>query len=98
MCAENTDSRRQVSVPTKLSSRRPRLKRGNPRLFLYIRIYKPAKDVAARVCLSQNRVSHLELHHDELSFKQLLNWCVVVGLELRLGERKDIELGESTEW
>jgi HTH-type transcriptional regulator/antitoxin HipB len=43
--------------------------------------------VASRLGLSQNRVSYLESHCDELSFKQLLAWCAVVGLELRLGER-----------
>ena len=45
--------------------------------------------VAARLGLSQNRVSHLELHPEELSFKQLLGWCAIVGLELQLGERGD---------
>lgn len=43
--------------------------------------------VGARLGLSQNRVSHLEGHADELSAKQLLTWCAVVGLELNLGER-----------
>lgn len=42
--------------------------------------------VAGRLGLSQNRVSYLELHPDELSFKQLLSWCAAVGLELQLGE------------
>lgn len=44
-------------------------------------------EVGARLGLSQNRVSHLEGHADELSAKQLLTWCAVVGLELQLGER-----------
>lgn len=44
-------------------------------------------DVAARLGLSQNRVSHLERHPDELSFRQLLAWCAVLGLDLRLAER-----------
>lgn len=43
--------------------------------------------VGARLGLSQNRVSHLESHADELSAKQLLTWCAVVGLELSLSER-----------
>jgi HTH-type transcriptional regulator/antitoxin HipB len=43
--------------------------------------------VAARLGLSQNRVSHLEGHADELSVKQLLTWCAVVGLELSLAQR-----------
>ena len=44
-------------------------------------------EVGARLGLSQNRVSHLEGHADELSVKQLLTWCAVVGLELRLAQR-----------
>jgi HTH-type transcriptional regulator/antitoxin HipB len=44
--------------------------------------------VGARLGLSQNRVSHLESHADELSVKQLLSWCAVVGLELGLAERQ----------
>ena len=43
--------------------------------------------VGARLGLSQNRVSHLESHADELSVKQLLTWCAVVGLELSLAQR-----------
>lgn len=44
-------------------------------------------ELAGRLGLSQNRVSYLEQHPDELSFKQLLAWCTAVGLELSLGER-----------
>jgi len=43
--------------------------------------------IGSRLNLSQNRVSYLELHPEELSFKQLLTWCSVLGLELRLGAR-----------
>lgn len=43
--------------------------------------------VATRLNLSQNRVSYLELHPEELSFKQLLAWCAALGLELKLGTR-----------
>lgn len=46
------------------------------------------KHVAVRLGISQSRVSHLENHPDELSFRQLLVWVAVVGLELRLGERE----------
>lgn len=53
--------------------------------------------VGARLGLSQNRVSHLELHPDELSFKQLLAWCAVVGLELQVGERRDTA-NQQSEW
>ena len=45
-------------------------------------------EVGARLGLSQNRVSHLEGHVDELSVKQLLTWCAVVGLELSLAQRQ----------
>lgn len=44
-------------------------------------------EVGARLGLSQNRVSHLEGHADEISVKQLLTWCAVVGLELSLAPR-----------
>jgi len=54
--------------------------------------------VASRLGLSQNRVSYLEQHPDELSFKQLLGWSAVVGLELRLGERETPESTSKAEW
>jgi HTH-type transcriptional regulator/antitoxin HipB len=44
-------------------------------------------DLAVRVGLSQNRLSHLERHAEQLSVQQLLAWCAAVGLELSLGER-----------
>lgn len=43
--------------------------------------------VGARLGLSQNRVSYLEGHPAELSVRQLLTWCAVVGLELSLAPR-----------
>lgn len=56
-------------------------------------------DVASRLGLSQNRVSHLELHADELSVKQLLTWCAALGLEIRLSERDEKAAGKpATEW
>ncbi len=54
-------------------------------------------DVAGRLGLSQNRVSYLEQHPDELSVKQLLGWCATVGMELRLGERES-QPSSKTEW
>lgn len=45
-------------------------------------------EVGARLGLSQNRVSHLEAHADELSVRQLLTWCAVVGLELGMSQRQ----------
>jgi HTH-type transcriptional regulator / antitoxin HipB len=54
--------------------------------------------VAARLGLSQNRVSYLEQHPEDLSFRQLLGWCAAVGLELRLGERDSLGAAQETEW
>lgn len=55
-------------------------------------------DVANRLGLSQNRISYLEQHPDELSFKQLLGWCAAVGLELRLGQRDSTTAANKAEW
>ena len=55
-------------------------------------------EVAARLGLSQNRISYLEQHPDEISFKQLLGWCAAVGLELRLGERVSSTPTNRAEW
>jgi len=54
--------------------------------------------VAQRLGLSQNRISHLEQHPDEISVKQLLSWCSVIGLELRLGERTESGPSSPAEW
>jgi HTH-type transcriptional regulator/antitoxin HipB len=54
--------------------------------------------VASRVGLSQNRISYLEKHADEISFKQLLSWTAAIGLELRLGERIAIDSKTLSEW
>jgi HTH-type transcriptional regulator/antitoxin HipB len=54
--------------------------------------------VASRVGLSQNRISHLENHPDEISIKQLLSWCSALELELRLGERHTSTQSNSAEW
>jgi HTH-type transcriptional regulator / antitoxin HipB len=54
--------------------------------------------VASRVGLSQNRISHLEKHPDEISIKQLLSWCSALELELRLGERDTSAASSSAEW
>ncbi|MFZ6774928.1 helix-turn-helix domain-containing protein [Undibacterium sp. SXout7W] len=54
--------------------------------------------VAHRLGLSQNRISHLEQHPDEISVKQLLSWCSAIGLELRLAERIEDEPNSSAEW
>jgi len=44
--------------------------------------------LAKKLGLSQSRVSHLELHPEELSFAQLMSWCAVLGLELSIGMRE----------
>ncbi|NHZ99970.1 helix-turn-helix domain-containing protein [Massilia sp. CCM 8734] len=54
--------------------------------------------VANRVGLSQNRISYLEKHPDEISIKQLLSWCSALELELRLGERDTSAASSSAEW
>lgn len=54
--------------------------------------------VAQRLGLSQNRISHLEQHPDEISLKQLLSWCSAIGLELRLGERIEGGPTSAAEW
>ena len=55
--------------------------------------------VAARIGLSQNRLSYLELHPDEISVKQLMAWCATVGLELRIADRDDAAKAQpEAEW
>lgn len=54
--------------------------------------------VATRVGLSQNRISYLENHADEISVKQLLSWCSVLELELHLGERDTSTASGPAEW
>jgi HTH-type transcriptional regulator/antitoxin HipB len=55
-------------------------------------------EVAGRLGLSQNRISYLEQHPEELSFKQLLGWCAAIGLVLQLGERDTPESAPAAEW
>ena len=54
--------------------------------------------VGTRVGLSQNSISHLENHPDEISVKQLLSWCSALELELHLGERNTSAASNSAEW
>ncbi|MYM80756.1 MULTISPECIES: helix-turn-helix domain-containing protein [Duganella] len=54
--------------------------------------------VAIRVGLSQNRISHLEKHADEISFKQLLSWCAVLELDLHLAVRDTGGASSLAEW
>jgi len=56
-------------------------------------------EIAARLNLSQNRISYLELHPDELSVRQLLTWCSVLGLQIRVGTRNPGPTSsEPTDW
>jgi HTH-type transcriptional regulator/antitoxin HipB len=55
-------------------------------------------EIAGKLGLSQNRVSHLEQHPEDLSFRQLLAWSSAVGLELKLSEREGLEPTIETEW
>jgi len=56
--------------------------------------------LAARIGLSQSRVSHLELHAQELSVEQLLAWCAALGLELAVGTRNSaaVSTTPTTDW
>ncbi|MET0550103.1 MAG: helix-turn-helix transcriptional regulator [Xanthomonas sp.] len=56
--------------------------------------------LAARIGLSQSRVSHLELNAHELSVEQLLVWCAALGLELTIGVRGGLAAssGVQTDW
>lgn len=56
--------------------------------------------LAARIGLSQSRVSHLELHAHELSVEQLLAWCAALGLELAVGARggATVSTASATDW
>ena len=54
--------------------------------------------VANRVGLSQNRISYLEKHPDEISVKQLFSWCSALELELRLGEQDTSNASSTAEW
>lgn len=55
--------------------------------------------LAGRLGLSQSRVSHLEQHPEELSFKQLLAWSAVLELELTIGSRGASENPDiQTDW
>lgn len=54
--------------------------------------------LANKLGLSQSRVSHLELHAEELSFAQLIKWCAVLGLELSVGLRETRPEQTLTDW
>lgn len=45
--------------------------------------------VATRLGLSQSRISYLELHPQDISLQQLLDWSALVGLEMAVGTKAD---------
>jgi len=53
--------------------------------------------IASRVGLSQNRISHLESHPEEISVKQLFSWLAALELEVKVGVR-DTSAASSGEW
>lgn len=54
--------------------------------------------VAIRGGSSQNRISYLEKHPDEISIKQLFSWCSVLALDLQPGQRDTSAVNETVEW
>jgi len=54
--------------------------------------------VASSVGISQNRLSYLENHPEDISVKQLLSWSSALELELKLGVRDTSGASSSAEW
>lgn len=55
--------------------------------------------LAGRLGVSQSRVSHLELHPQDLNVAQLLAWCAALDLELAVGPRGGrASAGVQTDW
>lgn len=54
--------------------------------------------LGAQLCLSQNRISHLEQHPEEISIKQLLTWTAVLHLDLHISERQAPKPLGPSEW
>jgi HTH-type transcriptional regulator/antitoxin HipB len=54
-------------------------------------------EIANQLSLSQNRISYLELHPEDVSVRQLLSWCAILKLELSIGERSYVPL-DNVEW
>lgn len=85
-----------------MSNRNHILKTG-PQLGQILQASRKAKKwsqavLAGKLGLSQSRVSHLELHPEELSFTQLMNWCAALGLELSVGSRESRTEHPSMDW
>lgn len=54
--------------------------------------------VASHVGISQNRLSYLENHPEDISVKQLFSWLSTLELELKLGVRDTSSASSSAEW
>lgn len=55
-------------------------------------------EVASRVGLSQNRISLMEKHPDEISVRQLLSWCAFLKLDLADGEQISSPSDTTSAW
>lgn len=76
-------------------SSRPQTLRTPAQLGLLLQSARKARgmtqaQLAARVRLSQSRISQLEKDPAELSAERLLAWCSTLGLELSVGRRGEV--------
>ncbi|GAA4334870.1 helix-turn-helix transcriptional regulator [Variovorax defluvii] len=53
------------------------------------------QELAARLGISQSRVSHMELHPGTLSVEQLLDIFSVLGLEIMIGPKPSTEASDA---
>lgn len=53
-------------------------------------------DLAAKLNISQSRVSQLELQSGDLTVHQLLDWCAALSLEVKIGERAPLTTTRAT--
>lgn len=54
------------------------------------------KEFSEMVGVCQSRVSYLENHPEDMSFEQLMRWVGVLGLQIKLGIKKNEPI--ETEW
>lgn len=76
-------------------STRPQTLRTTAQLGLLLQSARKARgmtqaELAARVRLSQSRISQLEKDPAELSAERLLVWCSTLGLELSVARRGEL--------
>lgn len=55
-------------------------------------------DIAAHLGLSQNRVSHLENHPEDISFRQLLAWAAALNLRVGFTHKETEAAAHKAEW